>query len=103
ATLDLVGTKRYNVAATMRTLNLAAVSGKAPATSLTARATVVGSGTQLATMDATIAADLATSRWDSVAVDTASVRATITGGLAQIPKLYVAGGHAVATANGSFG
>jgi translocation and assembly module TamB len=103
ATLDLAGTKRYNVAATMRTLNLAAVTGKAPATSLTARATVVGSGTQLATMNTTIAADLATSSWDSVAVDTASVRATIRGGLAQIPKLYVAGGHAVATASGSFG
>jgi translocation and assembly module TamB len=38
-----------------------------------------------------------------VAVDTASVRATIRGGLAQIPKLFVAGGHAVATASGSFG
>src|SRR6185436_1070308 len=58
---------------------------------------------QLATMNTTIAADLATSRWDSVAVDTASVRATISGGLAQVPKLYVAGGHAVATATGSFG
>ena len=103
AALDLVGTKRYNIAASMRTLNLAAVSGKAPQTSLTARATVVGSGTQLATMNTTIAADLATSSWDSVAVDTASVRATISGGLAQVPRLYVAGGHAVATATGSFG
>ena len=103
ATLDLVGTKRYNVAATMRTLNLAAVSGKAPATSLTARATVVGSGTTLASMNTTIAADLATSSWDSVAVDSASVRATISGGLAQIPRLYVTGGHASAWASGSFG
>jgi translocation and assembly module TamB len=103
AALDLVGTKRYNVTATMRTLNLAAVTGKAPATSLTARANIVGTGTQLATMNTTIAADLATSSWDSVAVDSASVRATIRGGLAQIPKLYVVGGHAVATASGSFG
>src|SRR5205085_120603 len=103
AALDLVGTKRYNVAADMRTLNLAAVTGKAPATSLTARTTIVGSGTQLATMNTTIAADLATSSWDSLAVDTASVRASISGGLAQVPKLYVSGGHAVATATGSFG
>ena len=103
AVLALAGTKRYNVAAAMRTLNLAAVTGKAPATSLTARATVVGSGTRLATMNTTITADLATSQWDSVAVDTASVRATLRGGLAQIAKLYVAGGHAVATASGSFG
>src|SRR6185295_10674882 len=51
ATLDLVVTKRYNVAATMRTLNLAAVTARAPATSLTAKATVIGSGTQLATMN----------------------------------------------------
>ena len=33
-------------------------------------------------MRATIAADLATSRWDSVAVDTASVRVRVAGGLA---------------------
>jgi translocation and assembly module TamB len=103
ATLDLVGTKRYNVAAAMRTVNLAAISGKAPATSLTARGTVVGSGTELATMNTTIVADLATSKWDSVAVDTASVRATIRNGLAEVPKLYVAGGHAVANATGAFG
>lgn len=103
ANLDLVGTKRYNVAAALRTLNLAAISGKAPATSLTAQATVVGSGTELATMNTTIAADLSTSRWDSVAVDTASIRTTISGGLAEIPKLYVAGGHAFANASGSFG
>jgi translocation and assembly module TamB len=103
ATLDLVGTKSYNVAATLRTLNLSAVTARAPATSLSGRATAVGTGTDLATMRATIAADLATSAWDSVAVDTASVRATISSGLATIPKLYVAGGHAVAHASGSFG
>jgi translocation and assembly module TamB len=103
AVLDLSGTKRYNVSGTMRTLNLAAVSGKAPATSLTARATVVGTGTELATMNTTIAADMRTSSWDGVALDTASVRATLRGGLAQIPRLFVRGGHATATATGSFG
>ena len=103
ATLDLVGTKRYNIAANMRTLNLAAVTAKAPATSLTARATIVGSGTQLATMNTAINADLATSSWDHVGVDTASVRARISGGLAQIPMLYVAGSNAKAMATGSFG
>src|SRR5262249_53908608 len=35
AHLDLAGTKRYDVAATMHTLNLNAITTKAPATSLT--------------------------------------------------------------------
>jgi translocation and assembly module TamB len=103
ATLDLTGTKRYAVEARMRTLNLAAVTGRAPATTLTGRATIDGTGTRLATMNATVAADFATFAWDSVAVDTASVRARISRGLAQIPVLFVAGNNARATATGSFG
>jgi translocation and assembly module TamB len=103
AALDLAGTKSYDVTASLRSANLNAVSGKAPVTSLTGRASIAGTGTQLETMRTTVVADLATSSWDSVAVDTASIRATISGGLAQVPKLYVAGGHAVARASGSFG
>jgi translocation and assembly module TamB len=103
AALDLNGTKRYDVKADLHTLNLAAVTGRAPATSLTLKGSVVGVGTNPETMRATIVADAATSRWDSVLVDTASVRATISGGLAQVPHLFVAGSHARAVAQGSFG
>ena len=103
AHLDLSGTKRYDAALAMHTLDAHAILARAPETSLSARAMVVGVGTNPATMRASIAADLSTSRWDSVAVDTASVRVTIAGGVAQIGRLYLAGGHAVATASGSFG
>ncbi|HET9424375.1 MAG TPA: translocation/assembly module TamB domain-containing protein, partial [Gemmatimonadaceae bacterium] len=103
ATLDLRGAKRYDVAATMRALNLAAVTSKAPATMLTGRATIIGTGTELATMRTAIAADMTESQWDSVGVDRASVRATISGGLAQIERLNVAARNAVANASGSFG
>ena len=103
AHLDLTGAKRYDVVVAMHTLNAHAILTKAPETSLSARAIVVGVGTDPATMRASIAADLSTSRWDSVAVDTASVRATIAGGLAEVGRLYVGGGHAVATASGAFG
>lgn len=103
AHLDLTGTKRYDVAVAMHTLNAHAILVKAPETSLSARAIVVGVGTDPATMRTSIAADLSTSRWDSVAVDTASVRVTIADGLASIGRLYVGGGHATATASGSFG
>ncbi len=103
ADVDLTGAKRYDVALSMHTLDLHAVVAKAPATSLTARATARGVGTDLATMRSTIAADLATSRWDSVAVDTASVRVTISDGLLDVARFYAAGGHAVASARGAFG
>jgi translocation and assembly module TamB len=103
AHLDLSGTKRYDVAVAMHTLDAHAILAKAPETSLSARAVVVGAGTDPATMRTSIAADLSTSQWDSVGVDTASVRVTIADGLAQIGRLYVAGGTAKVTASGSFG
>ncbi len=103
-TLDLASkTKSYDIASTLNTVNLRSVDTKAPITSLTARATVRGSGTQLATMRATIAADLGTSRWDSIAVDTVSLRGRLADGLAELQRLYVAGAHTMASVSGSFG
>src|SRR5439155_1495684 len=93
----------YDLTARMHTLNLRTVVKKAPVTSLTAVAVARGRGFTPATMRAAIAADLSTSRWDSIAVDTASVRANIGDGLADLPALYVAGAHTVARASGSFG
>jgi translocation and assembly module TamB len=54
-------------------------------------------------MRAAIAADLSTSRWDSIAVDTISVRANVAGGLATIQRLYAYGAHTAARVSGTFG
>jgi translocation and assembly module TamB len=94
---------RYDINAGLHTLNLNTVLEKAPQTSLTATAMVRGRGTELATMRTIIAADLQTSRWDSVAVDTASVRVTLADGLAQVSRLEARGYHTTASASGSFG
>jgi len=103
-TVALGGTvKRYDVAVGMQVVNLRTVLAKAPRTSLTARATARGSGTGLATMQATLAADLATSSWDSVAVDSGSVRVTLAGGVARVERLRVTGAYTVVNASGTFG
>ncbi len=103
-TLDLASAnKGYDLAARLYTLNLRTVDAKAPITSLTANATVRGRGTALATMQMALAADLSTSRWDSIAVDTVSVRGSISDGLAKIDKLFALGAHTTANVSGSFG
>ncbi|HEY4130557.1 MAG TPA: hypothetical protein VGM50_08055, partial [Gemmatimonadaceae bacterium] len=102
--LDLASaSKGYDLTAQLYTLNLRTVDSKAPITSLTANATVRGRGTSLATMQMALAADLSTSRWDSIAVDTVSVRGSINDGLAKVDKLYALGAHTTAKVSGSFG
>jgi translocation and assembly module TamB len=54
-------------------------------------------------MQLALAADLSTSRWDSIAVDTVSVRGSISDGLAKVDKLYALGAHTTANVSGSFG
>jgi len=103
-TFDLAArTKRYDLDARLYTLDLRTIDTKAPITSLTAHATVTGAGTSLATMNATLDADLKTSRWDSIAVDTMSIRASVAGGVARVAKLYAYGAHTNANVSGSFG
>lgn len=102
--LDLASAQKgYDITARLYTLNLRTIDAKAPVTSLTAQAAVRGRGTQLATMNTAIAADLSTSRWDNIAVDTVSVRATLASGLANIQKLYAVGAQLTANVSGSFG
>ncbi len=103
-TLDLASRdKSYDLTSRLYTVNLRTIDGKAPVTSLTALTTVRGRGTQLATMRTVIAADLSTSRWDTVAVDTASVRVTLANGLADVQRLSAVGAHTTVSASGSFG
>jgi translocation and assembly module TamB len=103
-TLGLTGSRKgYNLALGMKVFNLNAVLAKGPVTSLTLTATARGAGFSPATMNATFAADLAASRWDSLAVDSGTVRVTIANGLATVQRLQLTGAHTVVQANGSFG
>ncbi len=95
--------KSYDVTATMRIFNANTIVAKAPATSVTGRVMARGAGFELATMRATLAADLSTSKWDTLGVDSAIVRANVANGLAEIQRLDVRAPHTLATAQGSFG
>jgi translocation and assembly module TamB len=102
--LDLASKdKGYDLTSTLYTVNLRTLDSKAPITSLSAQAMVRGRGITLATMRTVVAADLSTSRWDSVAVDTASVRATLNNGLVDVQRLYAYGAHTSANVSGTFG
>ena len=95
--------KGYDLAVGMKVVNLNTIIEKAPRTSLTLTATGRGRGVDPATMRAAFAADFGTSQWDSVAVDSGSVRVAIANGLATIERARVSGAHALVEANGSFG
>lgn len=95
--------KGYDLTARMYTLNLRTITTKGPITSLSALAVAKGRGTDPETMRATFAADLATSRWDSIAVDSVALRASVANGVADIAKLYARGAHTQANIAGTFG
>jgi translocation and assembly module TamB len=102
-TVGLTGAQHYDLALGMKVFNLHTILAKGPVTSLTATASARGSGFTPATMNATFAADLAASRWDSLAVDSGSVRVAITNGLATVQRLNLSGAHTQVSADGSFG
>lgn len=103
-TLGLSGaTKRYDLALGMKVFNLNAVIAKGPVTSLTLRASGQGAGFSPATMNARFTADVAASKFDSLAVDSGSVRVTIANGLATVHKLQLSGAKTLVDASGSFG
>jgi translocation and assembly module TamB len=102
--LDLKSAEKgYDFTARMVGLDLAAINTRTPPTQLTGTVTAQGRGFSLQTMEATIAANLSASRWDTLSVDSAAVKTTIADGLAQVPLLYVAGSYVIARASGSFG
>jgi hypothetical protein len=96
--------KRYDLAVGMYVFNVHTVLASGPVTSLTLTARAQGSGFSPATMNATFMADLAAgSRWDSLAVDTGSVRVAVANGLATFQKLQLSGAHTSVDVHGSFG
>ena len=103
-TLDLASTaKGYDLTTEMRLFNARSVVARAPATSLTASAFVRGRGFEPATMRAAFGVNLATSTIDTVAIDSAYVRAAIANGVLQLDSATASGPHTTLTLDGSFG
>ena len=95
--------KAYDLSVGTEVFDVNAVVAKAPHTSLTANATARGRGFDPATMRATFAADVSTSLYDSVAVDSASVRVDVASGLARLDTLLVRAPNTAIEAGGTFG
>lgn len=95
--------KGYEAAVGMRVVDLHSILASAPVTALSARAQVAGRGTDPATMRLAAIADVSASRYDSLTVDTASVRIGVADGLLRVDTLLVHGPHVQAAAGGSFG
>jgi translocation and assembly module TamB len=103
-TLDLASAEKgYDLSAVARLFNAQVVIARLPQTSLTATATATGRGFDPESMRMRLEADLETSTYDSLAVDSASVRVTIADGLARVDTLVLRAPSSRADARGSFG
>ena len=103
-TLDLASKETgYDVSFNTEMFNANAILAKAPRTSLTINGTAVGRGTNPATMNARVAADIKASSWDTLSVDSAKVRLTAANGFARIDTLAVGIPEGFASAQGTFG
>jgi len=103
-TVDLASVdKGYDLSTRMRLFNARSVVSRAPATSLTATAFARGRGFDPATMRAAFGVDLATSTIDTVAVDSAHVRAAIAQGTLRVDSAAVSGPYTRVDVGGTFG
>jgi len=103
-TVDLASVRKgYDVTATANLFDARSVTTKAPHTSVTADATVAGRGTTLATLDARGAMHLLASQYDSVAVDSATVRFAAASGVLTLDTLALRLPGGGADAGGSVG
>jgi translocation and assembly module TamB len=93
----------YDLTMNALLFNAAAVTGLAPQTSLTAFAHAQGVGVELATMRGTFVADVETSQYDTLALDSARVRMAFADGLARIDTLAIHVPQGIAEAAGTFG
>src|SRR5688500_13058576 len=101
--LDLTGTPAYDMRAVAAGFDANAIIAKAPHTALTARATARGSGFALATMRSNIAADIQTSTFDSIGIDSARIRVAIANGVARLEPMRLSGPAGFVEARGDFG
>jgi len=103
-TMDLASRQTgYNLEFNTRDFNVSSAIAKAPETSITAVGSARGRGTDPATMQAQIVADVAPSSIDTVSVDRANVRVAIANGIARFDTLAVALPQGIVEAKGSFG
>jgi len=103
-TLDLASAEKgYDLAAAMRLFDANLVMARLPRTSITAKMSARGRGFSPATMVMTATADVAASQYDSLAIDSASVRIGIANGMLTAQKLALSGSRAVVSASGTFG
>lgn len=104
-TLNLAGaTPIYDLDMRLQDFDLAAVSWRAPAeTDLTGTVSARGSGTDPATMNAVIAADLVASDVGDVGADLVRLRLAMEGGLARVDSSRIRLGDAEALLDGTFG
>lgn len=103
-TMDLASTVTgYNLDFTTRRLNAHTLVAKAPTTLITAVGSARGRGFDLATMEAQLAARVASSTIDTVALDSANVRVAITNGLARVDTLALDLPQGIVEAKGSIG
>ncbi|MGI8402216.1 MAG: translocation/assembly module TamB domain-containing protein [Gemmatimonadaceae bacterium] len=103
-TMDLLSKATgYDVTFVTRRLNTSTVIANAPRTSITAVGSARGRGTDPATMQAQIVANVSPSSIDTVALDSANVRVAIANGLARFDTLAVDLPQGIVEAKGSFG
>jgi translocation and assembly module TamB len=108
--LDLRGTMDllskdvgYNLDFKTTDLNASTIIAKAPTTSITAVGSARGRGTDPATLQSQIVADVGASSVDTVSVDSANVRVTLANGIARFDTLAVALPQGIVEAKGSIG
>ena len=103
-TMDLASDEiGYNLGAVADLFNANVVIARLPQTSLTATASARGRGFDPATMRADFSADLATSVYDSLAIDSAKVRVAIADGMAHVDTLVLRAPSSRADIQGTFG
>ncbi len=108
--LDLRGTMDlasrdvgYNLEFNTRQFNASSAIAKAPETSITAVGSARGRGSDPATLQAQIVADVAASSIDTISVDRANVRVSLANGIARFDTLAVELPEGIVEAKGTFG
>ncbi|CAN5611219.1 hypothetical protein BH23GEM1_BH23GEM1_04710 [soil metagenome] len=102
--VDLEGrATAYDLRMNADLFNASAVSSRAPRTQLTATAHMVGTGTDPETMRGNLVADVRTSMWDTLALDSAKIRVAFADGLARFDTLAVSVPQGQLDAQGTFG
>ena len=102
--LDLASVQEgYDVSLKTYLLNANTIIAKAPRTSVTATATAVGHGFDPATMNSQFVADIQSSSYDTLAIDSAKVRISATNGMATVDTLAVGVPQGFASTTGTFG